>query len=58
MDKMAQNRMMSALKTGKKPKAMPLGVEDMKKMSKLSKANFIKGEKVDISKAKKMKGMK
>jgi hypothetical protein len=52
MDKLAQERMMGALKTGKKPKALPLDKEDMKEMSKLGKGNFIKKEKGDVIKAK------
>jgi hypothetical protein len=55
MDKLAQDRMMGALKTGKKPKALPLDKEDMKEMSKLGKGNFIKSEQGDIKKAKGIK---
>lgn len=55
MDKMAQDRMMGALKTGKKPKPLPLGKEDMKEMSKLGKGGFIKKEQGDIKKAKRLK---
>ena len=35
MDKLAQDRMMGALKTGKKPKKLALDPEDMKEMAKL-----------------------
>ena len=52
MDKLAQERMMGALKTGKKPKKLPLDAEDMKEMSKLGKKGFIEKEKGDIKKAK------
>ncbi len=55
MDKLAQDRMMGALKTGKKPKPLPLDKEDMKEMSRLGKSNFIKKEQGDIKKAKGMK---
>jgi len=52
MDKLAQERMMGALKTGKKPKKLALDPEDMKEMSKLGKAGFIKKEQRDIKAAK------
>lgn len=52
MDKMAQERMMGALKTGKKPKKLALDPEDMKEMSRLGKQGFIEKEKSDIKKAK------
>lgn len=51
MDKLAQERMMGALKTGKKPKALKLDPEDMKEMSRLGKRGFIAKEKSDIKKA-------
>jgi hypothetical protein len=38
MDKLAQDRMMGALKTGKKPKKLALDPEDMKEMAKLGKS--------------------
>ena len=52
MDKLAQERMMGALKTGKKPKKLALDPEDMKEMAKLGKKGFIEKEKSDIKKAK------
>lgn len=52
MDKMAHDRMMGALKTGKKPKKIKLDKEDMKEMAKLGKKGFIEKEKQDIKKAK------
>ena len=52
MDKMAQDRMMGALKTGKKPKKVALDKEDMAEMAKLGKKGFIAKEKSDIKKAK------
>ena len=55
MDKLAQDRMMGALKTGKKPKKLALDPEDMKEMAKLGKSKFIEKEQGDIKKAKGMK---
>jgi hypothetical protein len=51
MDKLAQDRMMGALKTGKKPKKLPLDKEDLGEMAKVGKKKFILNEKDDIKKA-------
>lgn len=53
MRKIAQDRMMDSLRTGKKPKKIGLDKEDMAEMSKLGKKGFIEKEKQDIKKARK-----
>ena len=53
MRKIATDRMMDALKTGKKPKKVALDKEDMAEMAKLGKKGFIEKEKQDIKKARK-----
>lgn len=52
MDKLAQDRMMGALKTGKKPKPLAMDKEDIKEVAKLGKPGFIKQEKAEIKKIK------
>lgn len=50
MDKMAQDRMMGALKTGKKPKKIQLDKQDMAEISRLGKKGFIGKERQDMKK--------
>ncbi len=52
VDKLAQERMMGSLKSGKKPKPLKLDEEDMKEMSNLGKKGFVDKEKKDIKAAK------
>ena len=55
MNKVAADRMMGALKSGKKPKKMPIDAEDMAEMAKVGKKKFIKNEQSEIKSAKRMK---